>query len=278
MWMGVSTLHTSNIKGQTFEFARASRPASCVDWAQRFRRTFESISPRVKPTHSEGLFLWTKFSESHSPGNGKSLVQPPMIMQIYPRHTFFPEAVWKHSWISPLRPLPKAAFFVMFRSPRHRSRILLQGQIKRKSLHWQNKGNSLLVFFQDYETERAVFDIYPENADLFDRLQTTREMVVSTEREDNMEVMTMGAAPRTHSDDLLRSRFLPKKKPHARQLALFDAWPMGNIQAVVLCDQQTAWKFLENHPWKISCMGTNEPSYLEWESLCALLFHNQSTS
>ena len=27
------TLHTSNIKGKTFEFAPASCPASCVDWA-----------------------------------------------------------------------------------------------------------------------------------------------------------------------------------------------------------------------------------------------------
>ena len=30
---GVSTLHTSNIKGKTFKFAGALRPASCVDWA-----------------------------------------------------------------------------------------------------------------------------------------------------------------------------------------------------------------------------------------------------
>ena len=35
MWMGVSTLHTSNIKGKTFKFACALRPASCVDWAWR---------------------------------------------------------------------------------------------------------------------------------------------------------------------------------------------------------------------------------------------------
>ncbi len=33
MWMGVSTLHTSNIKGKMFQFACASHPASCVDWA-----------------------------------------------------------------------------------------------------------------------------------------------------------------------------------------------------------------------------------------------------
>ena len=33
MWMGVSTLHASNIKGKTFQFACASRRASCVDWA-----------------------------------------------------------------------------------------------------------------------------------------------------------------------------------------------------------------------------------------------------
>ncbi len=33
MWMGVSTLHVSNIKGKTFQFVRALRPASCVDWA-----------------------------------------------------------------------------------------------------------------------------------------------------------------------------------------------------------------------------------------------------
>ena len=30
---GVSTLHASNIKGKTFQFARALCPASCVDWA-----------------------------------------------------------------------------------------------------------------------------------------------------------------------------------------------------------------------------------------------------
>ncbi len=33
--MGVSTLQASNIKGKTFQFARASRPASSVDWALR---------------------------------------------------------------------------------------------------------------------------------------------------------------------------------------------------------------------------------------------------
>ncbi len=33
MWMGVSTLQASNIKGKTFELMRVSRPASCVDWA-----------------------------------------------------------------------------------------------------------------------------------------------------------------------------------------------------------------------------------------------------
>ncbi len=42
--MGVSTLHASNIKGKTFEFAWASRRASCVDWAsqttQRKKCTF----------------------------------------------------------------------------------------------------------------------------------------------------------------------------------------------------------------------------------------------
>ena len=32
MWMGVSTLHASNIKGKMFEFTHTSRPASCVDW------------------------------------------------------------------------------------------------------------------------------------------------------------------------------------------------------------------------------------------------------
>ena len=31
--MGVSTMHASNIKRKTFEFARALCPASCVDWA-----------------------------------------------------------------------------------------------------------------------------------------------------------------------------------------------------------------------------------------------------
>ncbi len=31
--MGLSTLHTSNIKGKMFEFAHPLRPASCVDWA-----------------------------------------------------------------------------------------------------------------------------------------------------------------------------------------------------------------------------------------------------
>ena len=36
MWVGVSTLHASIIKGKTFQFARASRPASCVDWAWTF--------------------------------------------------------------------------------------------------------------------------------------------------------------------------------------------------------------------------------------------------
>ena len=35
IWMGVSTLHASNIKGKMFEFAHASRPASCVDWASK---------------------------------------------------------------------------------------------------------------------------------------------------------------------------------------------------------------------------------------------------
>ncbi len=32
MWMGVFTLHASNIKGKTFRFACVSHRASCVDW------------------------------------------------------------------------------------------------------------------------------------------------------------------------------------------------------------------------------------------------------
>ena len=32
---GCSTLHASNIKGKTFQFVHASRPASCVDWARQ---------------------------------------------------------------------------------------------------------------------------------------------------------------------------------------------------------------------------------------------------
>ncbi len=50
MWMGVSTLHASNIKGKTFEFTCASRPASCVDWT--------SVSPlkiRVNSNRLTGL-------------------------------------------------------------------------------------------------------------------------------------------------------------------------------------------------------------------------------
>ena len=35
MWMRVSTLHASNIKGKMFQFACASRHASCVNWAFR---------------------------------------------------------------------------------------------------------------------------------------------------------------------------------------------------------------------------------------------------
>ena len=31
MWIGVSTLQASNIKGKTFKFVQASRPVSCVD-------------------------------------------------------------------------------------------------------------------------------------------------------------------------------------------------------------------------------------------------------
>ena len=41
MWMGVSTLHTSNIKGKTFEFAHMSCPASCVDWALRNKGAYQ---------------------------------------------------------------------------------------------------------------------------------------------------------------------------------------------------------------------------------------------
>ncbi len=33
MWMGVSTLHASNINEKTFQFACALRRAFCVDWA-----------------------------------------------------------------------------------------------------------------------------------------------------------------------------------------------------------------------------------------------------
>ncbi len=36
MWMGVSTLDASNIKEKMFQFAHASRPAPCVDWAVVF--------------------------------------------------------------------------------------------------------------------------------------------------------------------------------------------------------------------------------------------------
>ncbi len=60
MWMGVSTLHASNIKGKTF----ASRPASCVDWAfALFWKQFSSESVSA-PKHTSAnpyrhSFHWT---------------------------------------------------------------------------------------------------------------------------------------------------------------------------------------------------------------------------
>ena len=47
MWMGVSTLHASNIKGKTFQFAHVWRPASCVDWAFGVASGYLSGSRRV---------------------------------------------------------------------------------------------------------------------------------------------------------------------------------------------------------------------------------------
>ena len=55
MWMGVFTLHVSNIKGKTFQFAH-SRPASCVDWAwvrvvhSIFAFVSLSLSPLLLPS------------------------------------------------------------------------------------------------------------------------------------------------------------------------------------------------------------------------------------
>ena len=49
--MGVSTLHTSNIKGKMFQFAHASCPGSCVDWAWMSHRVVivVTVTDRVHP-------------------------------------------------------------------------------------------------------------------------------------------------------------------------------------------------------------------------------------
>ncbi len=73
MWLGVSTLHASNIKGKMFQFARASRPASCVDWASKKKRPkvlFDSdcCKGTLNTFASFCVFLNSEWSESKIAG------------------------------------------------------------------------------------------------------------------------------------------------------------------------------------------------------------------